>query len=166
MPRLEPELIAQRMREYQKKRDEIINTNGWFIQGVFGDESRPILWNYTIGMLDKFGFELIMFAVRLELAAKVMNDLGADFNVGARPVCDMPIVANKWFQGEVWMMYRNCTPTEALYTEWCAQATYYHNRDNYPVIQIVLADKNGKFPGEPGFDAAVMDRAQPLLYKR
>lgn len=167
MPRLEPEIIAKRMEAMRKHRAEVIAGGRWMVQGVFGTEENPLLWNYTIGMLDKFGFELLMFGLRMEFAAQVMNDLGDDWlNRKVRlPQLGVPFSASRWFQGDVWLMYRKCKPTPELYANWMAQATDYHGRVGFDVYQIVLADKHGKFPSEVGFDHAAMDRVQPILYQ-
>lgn len=164
MPRLEPEIIERRIEAMRIRRAEIIKERGWFVQGVFSTDERPILWNYTIGMLPKFGFELIVFGLRLEHAGPIFNELGEDFKKGELPVMDKPLSASRWFHGDMFIMFKDCLPKQVLYDEWIAAGANYHGCDGFPVKQIVMCDENGKFPGEPGYDKQTMDAIQPLLY--
>lgn len=161
MPRLEPELIARRVEAFRIKRAKLIEQHGWYIQGVFGDEDNPITWSYSVGLFPKVGFELIMFGLRMEMAQPVLNDIAAALSAGDPLLYDTPVSAGKWFRNDIYIMYKRCQ--QAKLATYLNQAFDYFNRGDIPAVQVVLCDKNGKFPGDPTYDPH-MSKAQPELF--
>jgi hypothetical protein len=128
-----------------------IDKHGHHVMGVGAGPSSPS-FAYTIGLTAKYGTELIVFALPMNMACGFLNQIA---ELGAiqleEPYTD---IAN--FPLHV----RKCTPAASKYG---VQAEAFYGR---PVqfCQVILCDRAGKLPWEAGFDHAHMGPMQPLLY--
>jgi Domain of unknown function (DUF4262) len=135
-----------------------IERAGWAVQGVPGDERGPS-WAYSIGMWHTFrGPELAVFGLSLGTMARIINAIGSkaaarratgtgDLTDGVSP-CAFAIrpVHGSWRETSLFTM---------------SNTIYGYLRPAY--LQVVWPDRQGRFPGEYGFEAG-LDGLQPLLW--
>lgn len=134
---------------------ENIRRTGLHIQGVFGGGDNPG-FTYTIGLHEKLGYELIVFGIPFEAAAHVMNEI----SLRETPL-ELDVPDKDYFNLPV--MFRRCEWEKVV--DYAVQAFEFYGEGDIPFVQIVLCDKEGKFPEDMAFDHAYMDDKQPLLYK-
>lgn len=159
-------LLRTRIAAYYRRMDEAIERNGWMVQGVFGGDTEPP-FNYTIGMLGLFGYELLLVGLDLQLAGEIFNGLGADFRAGKRLQSGERIDSSRWIRGNFPLQAVACDPAHPeLYDKYLVQAARRHGREGFPVFQLLLSDQNGRLPDEPGFDAVYMGPRQPRFDKQ
>lgn len=134
---------------------------GLHVQAVFPgtDEPRGTPdFAYTIGLFERYGYELIVIGLPLKYAHPTLNHVSVylkehgvlRFGEPMDDFLNLPV------------QFRICDP--ALVKDYGCQAFYYYERDDVPFVQMVLCDKHGLFPGDPRFDVAYMGPRQPLLY--
>lgn len=130
---------------------------GWHVVLVPPDE-RTAGWAHTIGLLERFGHpELLVFGPDLERIGPLLNAVAARVRAGARleagsrledVLQGLPLairgVAPRWIQ------------------TFLGNAAWHAGREDLPALQIVWPDPGGRFPWEPGCDAAWREE-QPLL---
>jgi hypothetical protein len=140
---------------------------GFQMVGVFGTPDDPgPSFTYTIGLEPKYGFELIIFGLPHDFAAHVIHDMVNALKSGQTIETD--VKDDRWFamlgeDGEkinAKCLFKECDSRARGYVY---QADRYYERD-VRVLQIVITDKHGKFPGEDGYDEEYMGIRQPLLY--
>lgn len=149
--------------QYYRKVGSIIQRHGWMVQGVFATEQTPG-FSYSIGMLDLFGFEFLVFALPPALAQRIINDLGQDLREYKELKVGEPLDTSRWLNGTFPFRPVQCnTANPVLYEEYVRQAAVWHEKKGFPVIQLLLPDANGVLPDEPGFDEAYMGIRQPRL---
>lgn len=124
---------------------ETIREHGWAVQAVGADPERFVPpFAYTVG-LTRFGHpELVVFGLAEGAAADLLNALGVRARAGLTVVDGAlfaPGAAGPRALRAVYLPY----PEEVLFT---AVGRY---GPRVTALQIVVADENGTFPGEPGF---------------
>lgn len=134
-----------------------IAKHGQMLIGVFStpDEPGPG-FTYTIGLRPQFGFELIIFGLPYNYAGYFLNELsdwirnGFEIKDGVlvEELANLPLLVKE---------------ADHRARGYVCQADRYYEAD-VKTFQLVLPDKNGKFPGEKGYDEAYMSPRQPLLY--
>lgn len=134
----------------------IIKEHGHQIIGVIGEDDIPS-FAYTIGLTAQFGFELFMAGVRAEYAAQIINDLAKDlplvFGVSNLGYANMPL------------MLKACDfNLDKLHLDFVRQADDFYGK-RVQVVQILMCDREGNLPGQVGYDAAYMNKFQPLFCK-
>jgi hypothetical protein len=136
-----------------------VGEHGWAISGRHGDEAAPP-WAYSVGMwLSCQVPELVLCGLPVENGAAIINAIGARIADGADycagdvldDVCPAPLalrpVESSWRSSNGLLAISNA----------------FYGMVRPPYLQVVWPDKNGRFPWEPGFQAA-FDRMQPLLW--
>lgn len=129
---------------------------GVHLIGVFGDEDGPS-FTYTIGLTPKFGVELIMAGLRCEYAAAILNAIAA---LDALPALNEP---NEAFSNLPVKFCRCDRDLDNLHENYVVQADGFYGRP-VDVVQVVMCDRSGRFPGEPLFDQAYMGPLQALFF--
>lgn len=126
---------------------ENVERYGWHVQAVLPDPGR-IGWQYTVGFGDSIGHpELVVSGVPQEVGQVLLNDIGDALAEGRRFE-----VGERYpdFLVDVDIELR---PTLARWNE----AHFGRARDWYgefpPTLQVVLPDRENRFPGEPDSDA-------------
>ncbi|MEA3056070.1 MAG: hypothetical protein QOD30_1502 [Actinomycetota bacterium] len=148
--------------------DHRIDARRWQLLGIgYGDASTPIPWTYSIGLAEGFDHpelfvvgsfcyecsghllnsigELVANGARFDRPTSnelVLVDRGADVPVHLRPVEGRPLVTN-WFAA--WHAYYRSKPYEP---------------PPLSVVQVVLPDRAGRYPWEPGCDPDLAVRQQ------
>lgn len=125
---------------------EKIATHGQFIMGVASDPA----FFYTIGNHLKGLPELILVGnFRLDSAGSLLNDLGEAQRESHKPLAEGEI----WFPGGKFpLLVRKVSSPGVVRSDYSIQAGQYFGTEDYDVLQIVLCDKTGKWPGEPDID--------------
>ncbi len=128
-----------------------IAQHGQHVVGVLGKP--PV--TYTVGLLRVCGYELIVYGLPHPVAAIVLNDIAAAMRDGLALELDKPysLFTN------LPVKFLQCGPKAQLINGVARR--YYGGA--VPMVQMVLSDREGKFPDEAGFDRALMDPMQPLL---
>lgn len=133
-----------------------IEKHGFMVQGVFPTEDNPSpYFAYSIGLRDKYGFDLILVGLPLPMAGAIINDVAA--------LLDNGIALNVPVEGilMVPLMFKDCAPE--LVKDYAVQAEVYYGGPTR-FIQILWPDTNSKFPSDPQFDSAKYGEMQRLLY--
>jgi Domain of unknown function (DUF4262) len=135
-----------------------IGTRGWAVPGVDGDGALPP-WAYSVGMwLTCQTAELVVCGAPARNAIGIINALGARIADGAEfgpdDVLDDVCPARLTFR-PVDLSWRT--------TSMFAVSDAFYGFVRPPYLQVVWADRNGRFPWEPRFQAS-FDSLQPLLW--
>lgn len=138
--------------------DEIKDTiakYGVQLLGVGGEGTSPP-FAYTIGLTPKFGVEILMVGLPLKYVGPILNSVAARATL---PALDVP---NPDF-ANLPLMFKRCTKDlELLHDEFVVQSDVFYDQQ-VDVVQLVMPDKAGLFPSDPGFDHPYMDPRQRLF---
>jgi hypothetical protein len=135
-----------------------IGRQGWAVPGVSGDGQAPP-WAYSVGMwLSCQSAELIICGAPLENTTGIIDEIGARFAEGAEmgpgDVIDGICPAALTFR-PVDLSWRT--------TGMFSVSDEFYGFVRPPYLQVVWADRNGRFPWEPWFQSE-FEGAQPLLW--
>jgi hypothetical protein len=130
------------------------------VLGVF--DATP-QFSYTIGMSTLFGFEVILFGMDPRHATMMINDLTDYLKAGNPLLLNTP--TKKFTKIPILVPFKFQTVPDGMMSEYAMQAFLYYRNPSIPFVQMVMADKNGKFPEDAKYDHKFMDRMQPLLYR-
>lgn len=137
--------------DVQKK----IKEYGLAVIGVFGTEEDPgPPFTYSIGLSEKYGFELVVFGMPNQYAGMMLNDIAAKLAVGETLNLNVP--DDRWANLPVKFMEAD----ESVHGYTVQADRYYQQKVR--VLQIVLPDKDGKFFNEEGYDHEYMNIRQPI----
>jgi hypothetical protein len=135
-----------------------IGEHGWAVSGIYGDCQAPP-WAYSVGMwLTCQSAELVMCGVPMQNAAGIINVIGSRLADGDQigpddvltDVCPAPLTVRPVDLS--WRM-----------SSMFAVSDEFYGFVRPPYMQVVWADRHGRFPWEPGFPAAFQGM-QPLLW--
>lgn len=142
--------------EFHEKLRKVISENGHQVLGVQGQD-RPT-FSYTIGLFEKYGFELIVLGVPAHFAAVIFNDIVSD-HLSKGKILDLNVENDQWTT--LPCMFKECN--DSLVREYAVQAFEYYQLP-VKVIQMVMCDREGRLPNNLDFDMAYMSKFQRLLY--
>jgi len=131
-----------------------IGRHGQHLVGVTGNQP----FTYTVGLLPRWGFELIVFGLPHTHAGTILNTISLRLRQGLTLEFNKPDLRFT----NVPIKFIKCGPKAQEFVGVARR--YYAVGFDVPVVQIIVCDRAGKFPGEPGFDHERMDPLQPLLY--
>jgi hypothetical protein len=129
---------------------------GHQLMGVFDNDGAMPGFMYTIGLEKQLGFELIVFGLPYKFGGLLLNDIAAREKAGEKLVLDVP--DPRW--ARLPLLFKKADERARGYV---CQADRYFGHD-VQTVQIVLPDKNARFPGEAEYDIEYMGIRQPLLY--
>jgi hypothetical protein len=134
---------------------------GWAVEIVpEGDTEDQPAFAYTVGLMANFGHpELIVFGLEGEDMHTILNSLGERVKAGETLAVGAPI--SDVLEGGVQVMLRPVADPKSYDDHVGYAIAYYEGRD-FPLLQLVWPDEQGRFPGEEGVDPVVAT-AQPLL---
>lgn len=141
-----------RWRAFYETIDCNIAKFGVHIQGVGAGGNAPAGFTYTIGLSEKFGFEVIVFALPMQVSQPILNHVAAEGNI----VLDVP--DDRFANFPVYFKKTN----HDLAKNYGVQAEQYYMK-NVEFVQMVLCDRNGLYPWDEGFSANLAI-SQPLLF--
>jgi hypothetical protein len=149
LPELDP-AMAERLGPVRAN----VERFGWHVQMVVGDPLHQP-WTYTIGLFTTFGHpELAMFGIDGNQATLLLNLMAERVGKGER------FAAGASDDG---VLSEHPVRLAAVRPEWYAPyfgAAIDWYLDEFPILQVLLPDRHGRFPDDPGSD---FRRAQPLL---
>lgn len=124
---------------------ETIREHGWAVQAVGADPVRLAPpFAYTVGQT-RFGLpEIVVFGLADEAAAAVLNTLGSRARSGLRLTDGMVFAAGAACSRALKVVTLPY-PEDILFT---AVGRY---GPRVKALQVIVADENGTFPGEPGY---------------
>lgn len=130
---------------FYRKIEGNIASHGQAVQGVFGDPSYP-QFMYTIGNGRHVLPELLVIGnYPYQTVVQLLNDAGAKMReVGKIDEGELHVGWNTPFR------VRKCGPR--VKEEYTIQATNFLDRDDYEVYQILIPDREGRYPGDEGVD--------------
>lgn len=131
-----------RMREVKQN----IDAFGQHLFQVFADGAEPG-FTYTIGNVDRGLPELLLIGdFPSRIAAGLLNELGAKMREAGKPL-PTGMIDIGW---SIPLKVRKAGPlAQARYT---VQVDEYLGHDRYSVLQIMVCDENGRYPGDPSCD--------------
>lgn len=135
-----------------------LRETGLVVMGAKGDvSSGTYSYAHTIGLSEKFGFELLVVGLSVDSAKKIFGNIA---NMPAFPAMDVPVThcANRA------VMFKDCVLyLDVLHNHYVRSANLYYDR-KVDVVQMVLSDRNGRLPGHRDFDQAYMSAYQRLFF--
>jgi hypothetical protein len=144
------------MNKIQDSIKEHIASTGLSVMGVSADPT----FSYTIGLLERYGYELIVVGLRAQYAQIIFNEIAHEWLPKGPLAVNVPVLG----LASMPTMFRMCSPE--LVKDYGVQAFVYHQRDSVPFLQMVLPDRAGRFPHDPDYDVEHMGPLQTLLYKQ
>ncbi len=139
-------LPVARDQSDQQVLDDVVR-HGCHVVGVLADDQGPA-YSYSIGLFRNFGHpEILVFGLNHPLMHSMINCLVAEIRGGRRF-----LVGNRYpgilegFDCE----FRHVKA--AHYRELLGYARWFHGGEDFPVVQCVWPDKQGRFPWELGFN--------------
>jgi hypothetical protein len=140
---------AVRVALYVKDCKETIARHGWMVQGVFADETQPG-FAYTVGLTAEARSELLIAGLPHDIAATLLNTAAEQhkreaFQVGGT----VTGVASIDFR-----------VVDAPHAEIGMARRVYGDAVTPTCLQLVWPDKDGNYPGDPGWKSGAV--AQPI----
>jgi len=135
-----------------------IGEQGWAVPGILGDDGLPP-WAYSVGLWLTSQFpELVVCGAPMENMTGIVNAIAARVTDGAEigpddvieDICPARLVLRP-----VHLTWRMTSIFEV--------SDEFYGFVRPPYLQVVWADRNGRFPWEPRFQDAFAD-AQPILW--
>lgn len=142
--------------DFQNNITNHIKAHGLSVVGVPGQNGPSFA--YSIGLSLKYGFELLTVGLPVQHAQTIFNQIAA---AETPPALDVPVIGFS----NLPLMFKRCDrDLQVLRDEYVCQADRYFDRP-VDVVQMVLSDRKGRFPGDPAYDGAHMDRLQRLFFE-
>jgi Domain of unknown function (DUF4262) len=119
---------------------------GWHVVLIREDEEGPA-FGFTVGLYHSYGHpEVLIHGFGLELTHQILNNIGDEVKAGhqyeaGRRYPDILEGYDCAFQ----------IIEKAFYHEYLGYARWYYRGNNFPALQCLLPDREGRFPGDAGF---------------
>ena len=137
-----------------------VREHGWFGIHVREDAAGPG-FSFTLGFWLNAGHpDLVLFSLRHEVAQEVFWDLFRKAKRGERLPVGRRIEGV--FGGRPAYAFR---VAGRHYEDFLGWSRWFYRGDDFPCLQIVWPDRDGRFPWEEGFDTDFLDD-QPDLSER
>ncbi|MCS4088447.1 DUF4262 domain-containing protein [Rhizobium sp. BK176] len=116
---------------------------GQHIQAVFGDKGERFF--YTIGNAELGLPELLLIGnFPDQFAAQALNEIGQYMRGRGKPPAE-GLLDIGWT-----MPFKVRNAGGNVRTEFTAQAGEYLGHERYAVVQVMICDRDGRYPGDPG----------------
>lgn len=140
---------------------EKITKYGHAVVGVAAEEREngAPTYSYTVGLHAHWGSELIVFGLDHMVAQTILNDVAKAIQFGEPPKLGEPDTRF----ANLPVKFMECDERAQAFN---GVARKYYGYDALNMTQIVLCDREGRFPEDADFDNAYMSRCQKLLYRR
>lgn len=130
---------------------------GWTVMGITKDHSGPG-FAFSIGLFHTLGHpEILIMGLPAEVAHQLINDMGDAIRAGERFEA-----GRRYDDIAAGFPLAFVAMDERYYREYLGYALWFYRGPNFPVLQCLWPDKEGLFPGEPGYDSRYFDRQRVL----
>jgi hypothetical protein len=130
---------------------------GWHVALIMEDDDGPS-FAYSIGLFQNFGHpEMIIIGLDVDVLHGMINIIGAEVRQGRRYADGDS--ASGVLEGFV---VRFQVVARGHYHEHLGYARWFYKGDDFPVLQCLWPDRQGRFPADPGFPDSLRPR-QPSL---
>jgi hypothetical protein len=124
-----------------------LERHGWFVMKVGAGDGAPA-FAYSLGLFENFNHpEIILFGLDLETMHTLINDVGELVRSGQRFAAGD--TSDQLLDGFT------CAFRPVAKSQYGAHVTYtvwYYGNEEFPVLQLVWPDMNGRFPWDGEFD--------------
>jgi hypothetical protein len=123
-----------------------IERDGWAVLGIQEEDEYPA-YAFTVGMHHTFGgSELVMFGHQPATATGILNHAGGLMRAGQEFAIGAPV------EGLLEGYSAVLAPVDArLFREYFGYARWVYRGNNFPVLQLVWPDREGRFPWDAGY---------------
>ncbi len=137
-----------------------VTEHGWFVAKIEGGVSNDEpAFAYTVGLFKTYGHpELTCIGLRTDLMHVMLNNCGQLIKTGQQPPVGPPFDE---VLDDFKVQLREVRARES-YDEHMGYAIWFNGGSEFPLLQLVWPDKEGRFPGDPGASPWMVAR-QPLL---
>jgi hypothetical protein len=143
--------------ERDRKLISDIEEIGWHVLGIPEDADGPA-FAFSVGLFKTFGHaEILMLGLDLDVMHTAINLIGEELRQGRR--FSSGESASGFLEGYD-VQFRNVDPD--YYPAYLGYARWYYQGDDFPVLQCLWPDREGRFPADPGFTDSLRP-LQPVL---
>lgn len=145
----------------QQVRDNILKF-GWHMTGVFPtpESSLPTFFSYTTGMLDHGHPELVVFGLDPKVANQLVAAMYENYILEGHIFEDGEEIEDL---ANFPLRFRSAPSNHPDYPLGIGR--YVYQRDDFPVLQIVLPDAKGLWPWEDNCDRSMAISQQLLMHE-
>src|SRR5262249_22829314 len=163
-PTRAPRPKARRKREKRDLLDlflarirEIIESDGQYVQSVFADRDDRPSFAYTVGNAGRALPEFIVLGDDAGAFGQALDDLGRQQRDGTRRFKAGDVVTLDGYNVPL-RLGATCDFARSYYATLVSR---YYRLSDFELLQVIWPDRQGRFPGEPGWRRA--RHVQPLL---
>lgn len=138
--------------------EEAVAQHGWAVQLIPGEGAEPP-FAYTVGLFESYGHpEIITFGLALEVMKELLDACGDRVKRGEQ----LPVGTR--FDGilDAYPVALRQVRAAGSYERHVGYAGWFYGGWSFPLLQLVWPDREGRFPGDRGAPASLIER-QPLL---
>lgn len=139
-------------KQYLNTIRSMIQKSGQAVQAVTGE----IPFAYTIGNYERGLPELLVIGVAIEPVHQLLNELGRKMRDSGQPIVDGQLLDTG---GRV--KIKAIRANRMAHEHYTLMVGRVYETDDYEVMQILIPDLDGNFPGDENCDPAFA--AQPVL---
>jgi hypothetical protein len=173
MANIPRDILSQHQEELYARIGADIKTHGHSVMAVCraaGEENvapkGDFSFAYSIGCYTDLGFELLLCGMNPTHSVVIINSIAKHLR---KTPGNVPLNVPLDGFANLPLMLRSADPEKTAEYVVGARAYFeqplaHYNQGVMPVVQIVIPDREGKFPEDPHFDHAYMDPRQPVLY--
>ena len=143
--------------EHDKAAEEKIKADvtkyGWHVGLFEADDGNPS-FAYTIGLWKTYKHpEIICFGLSTDILSKVLNDAGNIVKGGE--VIELEKDNHDIFEG---VPAQFISVDQNRIADFFGYGMWFYDYQDFPAIQMIWPDKNGKLPWDADFDNAIKDK--------
>lgn len=139
----------------------MIKKCGSHVVGVYGSAKDGPSLSYTVGLYEKLGFELLIVGMNPTHGCAIFNHIHEQMLSDKDFKLNLDEPDARWCNGLV--VWKKCA-NPIIHDKYTVQADNYWGKE-VPAVQMIMSDRAGVFPWQPGYDVAHMGPLQPLLYE-
>ena len=142
----------------ERKLREDVEKHGWHVLNVLSKGGTSPGWSYSVGLFHTFGHpEIVVVGLPPDTGHAIINDVGAAIRAGRR--LEDGMVDAGFLEGYD-SLFRQVPASR--YESHFGRAIDFYGGTDFPVLQLVYPDREGRWPWEEGV-AAGFREAQPVL---
>ena len=136
----------------------VIREHGWFNTRVFDPEQKEPDFSYSTGFFSSTGFpEIIVFSLPKQVSHDILWDIYRDISEGNAPAKATKISGVFGHHEAVLLPV-----SIAAYEEHLGWSRWFYQGSDFPCLQLIWPDREGRFPWDAGFDPEFAEK-QPDL---